>query len=225
MSSFRLGLTLPSFDTWDADFAISVINLCMYMQKMPPPAGYHDRGLMILNRRSSILPQSRQDLVRDAIKKKCTHVLFIDSDQMFPADLAHRLAKHGMMFIGCNIATKSQMKSIPTARQAPGPGEWWGGHIVYSKGKTGVERVWRLGFGVMLINLEVFKDLPFPWFIQRWIDKYQEFVGEDWHFCELMEQKGIPVYVDHDASMQVGHVGRWIYMMDGCVPEEKKEAA
>lgn len=225
MSSFRLGFCLPSQQTWDADFGLSVANLCLHMQKVQVP-GYRGNGLMLFNRRSSLIAKSRQELVQDAIKKRCTHVLFIDSDQYFPGDLCHRLAGHGKRVIGCNIATKAQTKSVPTARARPQPGEWWGGHIIDSRGKTGIEQVWRLGFGVMLIDLEVFKDVPLPWFNQEWKPEFNEFLGEDWFFCELMEKRGVPIWVDHEASMHIGHNGNWTYTLDGCVPpEEKKDAA
>lgn len=226
MSTFRLGLCLPSLDTWDADFAVCIVNLALTMQKVRVPT-YDGNGLWIYNRRGSILPQSRQDLVIDAMKKNCTHALFIDSDQFVPADLPHRLAKHGELVVGCNIATKAQTKSMPTARSKPKPGEWWGGHPIYSNHRHGLEQVWRLGFGVMLLNLKIFDNLPKPWFLQRWLPDHNEFVGEDWHFCELMEQHNIPIMVDHDTSMMVGHMGRWMYTHEGCVdiPEPDKEAA
>jgi hypothetical protein len=224
MSIFRLGLTLPTRQTGDADFWISVINLYQYMMKVRVP-GYENQTMALLNRRSSIIAKSRQELVQDAIKQNCSHVLFIDDDQIFPPNIAHRLAKWNKSVIGCNIATKAQGNSIPTARSAPAAGEWYGGHVVTSKGKKGIEKVWRLGFGVMMIDLEVFKGLPFPWFNNEWRDDVQDFCGEDWFFIELMEKRGIPIWIDHGLSCEVGHVGRWIYDHEGCVettPEEVK---
>ena len=226
MSIFRLGLTLPSQASWDADFGISVCQFLLYFARVRVP-GYENNVLKIFNRRSSLIAKSRQELVQDAIKEHCSHVLFVDSDQIFPPIIAHQLAKHGKRFIGCNIATKSQEKSIPTARAKPGPQEWWGGHVVYSQGRKGIERIWRLGFGVMLIDLEVFKDLPLPWFNQEWRNDVQEFCGEDWYFCEKMEAKGVPLWVDHDLSVQIGHVGRWIYTHNGIIEDKQvnKEVA
>ena len=225
MSIFRLGLVLPSLQTWDADFGISLLQLTLMMARVRVP-GYENNALKIFNRRSSMIPKSRQELVQDALKENCSHVLFIDSDQVFPSSLAHRLAKHREMVVACNVATKSQGNSIPTARAKPGPGEWWGGHTVYSNHKHGIEKIWRIGFGVILINLQVFKNLPLPWFNNKWYDEYQEFLGEDWFFCELMEKQGVPIYIDHDVSREIGHVGKWIYTHDGVtgIPQ-KSEAA
>jgi hypothetical protein len=210
-----IGLALPSKDEWTADFGLSVTMMCLAIQKHPF-AGYRTQGLEIMNMRSSLLPQLRQNLLRDALKHKHTHVLFIDSDQAFPAQLAHMLARHHKPVIGCNIATKNQGNSIPTARAKPGPDEWWGGHQIFSHGKTGIERVWRVGFGVMMIDLSIFKTIPKPWFGTRYLpEPIDDFVGEDWFFCEVMDEHNIPIYVEHEASLLVDHIGSWRYGHDG----------
>lgn len=227
MAVMKLGLALPTLQVWEADFAISVYNLYQYMMKVRIP-GYDNHNMSLLNRRSSMIAKSRQELVQDAIKDGRTHVLFIDSDQIFPPNIVHRLAKHGKRVIACNIATKAQGNSIPTARRAPGPGEWWGGHVIYSNNRTGLERVWRIGAGVLMIDLEVFKDQPLPWFNNEWRGPpVNDFCGEDWFFCEWVEKKGIPIWIDHDVSLEVGHIGKWIYGHDGVenIPDPVKEVA
>jgi hypothetical protein len=223
VSTISIALAIPSRENWTSDFGKSITMLCMAIQRYPFK-GYTGRGLELIEWRSSILPQSRQRLVQAAIQHGHTHVLFIDTDQSFPPQLAHMLARHGKRVIGCNIATKTQGNSIPTARSKPGPGEWWGGHKVYSNGKRGVEQVWRLGFGVIMINLDVFKDLPKPWFNLRYMPEIDDFLGEDWWFCELMEERGIPIFVEHEASLGVDHIGVWRYGHDGVVPEEAQKS-
>lgn len=227
MNVFRLGLALPTLQTWDADFSISVINLYTYMWRVKMP-GFDQQTLALLNRRSSLIPKNRQELIQDARKMGCTHALFIDSDQMFPPNIAHRLVKWDKRVIACNIATKAQGNSIPTARRAPAPGEWWGGHVIYSNGKKGIERVWRIGFGVIMIKLDVFDDLELPWFNMEWRGPpVNDFCGEDWFFCEKMDKKGVPIWIDHGLSLEVGHIGKWVYGHDGVkdIPPEVEEVA
>jgi hypothetical protein len=227
---FKLGLVLPTRQTVETDFMVSVINLFSYFNRVQVP-GYQGQSLALMNRRSAIIPKSRQELVLDAFEQKCSHILFIDDDQIFPPNLPHRLASHGKRVMACNIATKAQGNSIPTARRAPAPGEWWGGHIIPSKGKKGIEKVWRIGFGVILIDLQVFKDekgelLPFPWFNMEWRGApVNDFCGEDWFFCELMDKRGIPIWIDHDASLRVGHIGKWIYDLENCAEPQGEEKA
>lgn len=214
MNVFSLGLALPSQHTWTADFGLSVAMLCLAVQKHKIK-GYDGQGLEIMNMRSSLLPQLRQNLMRDAIKRGHSHICMIDSDQAFPAQLIHMLARHKKQVIGCNIATKSQECSIPTARHKPKEGEWWGGHQVFSHGKKGCEQVWRLGFGVMMIDLSIMKEVPYPWFEIRWNHEVQDFEGEDWFFCRLLDRIGVPIFVEHEASLLVDHIGPWRFGHDG----------
>ena len=37
----------------------------------------------------------------------------------------------------------------------------------------------------------------------------QEFMGEDTYFCMLLKRKGVPVYVDHNVSLEIGHLGEF----------------
>ena len=227
MNIMRLGLALPTRQSWDADFSISLINMYMYMMRHRVP-GYENHTISLLNRRSSMIAKSRQELAVDARNQGLTHILCIDDDQVFPPDIVCRLGKWGKRVIACNIATKAQGNSIPTARKAPKPGEYWGGHRVYSNKKTGIEQVWRIGAGVIMIKLDVFDDLPFPWYNNEWRGPpVNDFCGEDWFFCELMEKKGVPIWIDHGLSLEIGHAGKWIYGHDGVegIPPEQQEAA
>lgn len=66
----------------------------------------------------------------------------------------------------------------------------------------------------MLIDLSIFKDItpwPQPLFSQRWIEEIQDYSGEDWGFCEWLEEHGIPIFIDHELSNQVGHIGEFEY--------------
>src|SRR3990172_1015176 len=103
---FNLAVAIPSGGTWHTDFALSLIMMMLTLQKHLVP-GYTDRNIRIFNRRSSLLPKSRHDLIQDAIDTGCSHLLFIDTDHTFPPFLVHVLASHGKRVIGCNIATKS----------------------------------------------------------------------------------------------------------------------
>jgi hypothetical protein len=217
---FNLAIAVPSGATWHADFAMSLVLLMLALQKHPIE-GYAGRGVMLFNKRTSILPKSRQELVDDALRAGCTHLLFVDSDQTFPAYLIHKLAAHKKRVVGCNVATKS-IPANPTARNF-NP-NWHGGDKVYTDdNSSGLEQVWRLGCGVLLLDLSIFESLKKPYFAIKWEESKNDFVGEDWYFCEKLEEKAIPIYVDHDMSKQIGHVGSMTYTHD-LVGEIKQES-
>jgi hypothetical protein len=185
--------------------------MCLYIQAVPLPS-FTKTKLKVINKRTSILPKGRQEMVQDALKMKCTHLLFIDTDQTFPSDTAHRLIKHGKNIVGCNVATKT-IPSSPTARLASE--EWSGGTPLYTDPDSeGSVEVWRVGTGVMLLNLNLFEDLPLPWFPIKWEESIKDFRGEDWCFCEIASAAGHKIWVDQDLSKEIGHVGNFTYTHD-----------
>lgn len=146
---FNLAIGIPNTGSVATEFALSLSQVCMALQKHRIK-GYDGIGLQIIAKKTSILPKSRQEIVEDAIKAKCTHVLFVDSDQVFPGSTVHRLAQWGKQVVGCNVATKV-LPSAPTVRnESP---DWFAGSPVYSTGARGLEEVWRIGCGILLIDL------------------------------------------------------------------------
>lgn len=207
MKLFNLAIATPNTGNVIAEYALCLSQMLLALQKHRVK-GYDINGAVVFSKQTSILPKSRQELVRDAIAAKCSHLLFIDSDQVFPASTAHRLAMHGKPVVGCNIPTK-MLPSTPTARTKGT--DWYAGDVVYSNGKRGIEQVWRLGCGVMLIDLSIFTTLPKPWFNMEYRAEHDDFVGEDWFFCEQLERAGIPIFVDHELSLEIGHKGSYIF--------------
>jgi hypothetical protein len=67
------------------------------------------------------------------------------------------------------------------------------------------------GFGVSLIKMEVFKNIPKPWFMPLYMKDQNAYTTEDVPFFHRARKSGYQVIVDHDASKKVSHVGnkRW----------------
>lgn len=204
----KVAICVPSGPEWDADFAMCMINLCTHILTRPMK-GVRQIHFQFFNKRTSLLPKSRQGLLEDAIASGCDYALFIDSDQTFPSNLLYQLLSHDKSVVACNIATKS-MPANPTARQFDE--KWPGGHLVYSDpDKHGLEQVWRVGTGVMLLRLATVAAMPKPWFSVTYNSENGEFVGEDWYFCEQLEKAKVKIYVDHDMSRTIGHRGSFTY--------------
>lgn len=194
----------------------------LYMMQRAVP-GYTHNDMHLFNKRTSLLPKSRQELIDDALTKKCTHMLFIDSDQTFPANLVHLLARHGKNVVACNVATKV-IPSSPTARNFNQ--SYAGGDVVFTNADSkGLEKVWRVGTGVMLLNLQVMASIPKPWFETIWWPPINDFMGEDWYFCQKLEAAGVQLWIDHDVSKEIGHIGPYTYGHDDVGPEVRNEEA
>ena len=209
--SIRVIVGVPSGNSWNAKFGVDLVNLvASFTQK--PVKGYQSQSLQVVNVRSSILSKNRLDLVNAAKQLKATHLLFLDSDQTFPRSVVHQLAQHRKLVVAANIPTK-QIPANPTARafEEGNPK----GKLVYSDElATGLEQVWRVGTGVMLINMRVFDRLSGDLWSMKYLPEVDTYQGEDWTFCQKCEEAGIPIYVDHGLSKQVGHVGDYEFTHD-----------
>lgn len=197
-------VAIPSKEYWYKKFGMSLVSLVAHFGFNRVP-GYDGGDIVVYDHDDSLLPRSRQRLVELAIEHEATHILFLDTDQSFPPNTLNRLAKWQKPVVACNICTKNPDKPAPTAR-AEGSKRY--GRLQYVvPDEEGLVPTWRVGTGIMLIDLSVFRGLEKPWFNVTWLPEYNDFEGEDWYFMRLMERKGIPVYWDNSLSWEVGHWG------------------
>ncbi|MGC8807875.1 MAG: hypothetical protein ACP5QB_10105 [Thiomonas sp.] len=162
------------------------------------------QGFFVVNKRGSILPQLRQELVDDALRKADpTHLLFIDSDEAFPPSALNRLLEHRKQVVGVNFPIK-KTPSGWTARMRKN-----GTFVPVNSSPTSpaLGQVDRIGTGMLLIEADVFKNLRRPWFSIEW--RNDMVVGEDWWLCERLDEAGVPIFVDHRLSLEVEHIGEY----------------
>jgi len=218
----KLALAIPSQEDWKTDFGFSFSRMCIYICQTLFEEG-QSREVVFIDKRSSNLPRSRQECIEDALLQECTHLMFLDTDQVFPMDTAHRLMKWKKPIVACNIPLKVY-PSFPTARAKSGSPFGMPIYSNYKGAPNGIEKVWRIGSGVMMIDLSIMKSIPKPWFELRYSDKHQQFVGEDWYFVGKAEEAGFETYCDHELSRFVGHVGSFQYTHSH-IPAVDQEAA
>ena len=89
----------------------------------------------------------------------------------------------------------------------------------YLEPSKGLEQVLYAGMGLMVTKTEVFRDLPQPWFLTPWNKSDKDYVGEDVWFCKVVRDSGTPIWVDHDASIGVGHVAKTVLTIEP--PQER----
>jgi GT2 family glycosyltransferase len=71
---------------------------------------------------------------------------------------------------------------------------------------TGLQEVGSIGTGIMLIKRRVFEGMSEPWFDMPW-QTTRGYMGEDVFFCRKARELGFKVYIDHDVSHEIGHIG------------------
>jgi hypothetical protein len=142
--------------------------------------------------------QARERLLHDMVELwGATHILWLDSDMTFPSDTALRLLKHDKDVVAVNYVMRRESWR-PIARRD--------GKRISSLEATGLEAVDDVGMGVFLMKTSVVQNLPRPCF---WYSTITE--TEDHHFCRLLKAAGHDIWIDHDLSRSVGHVGQHTY--------------
>lgn len=209
----KIVIGIPSTGMWHSQFAMDLMGLMMYT--MSKTYKGEKINLQVQHVRGSILPKQRRELVMAAEAAKADYMLWLDCDHTFPHSLLLDLLKHGKDIMAVNCVTKSTPAN-PTARLKSEDVET--GIACFSLPSKGIEKVWRVGTGVMLVNMKVYKATGpdiFHMFYRPEVDNYQ---GEDWTMCEAMEKAGFDIWVDHQVSLNVGHIGFLEYKHD-LVPE------
>lgn len=209
-------VAVPSGDTWKADTAMAMIQMMLVTTVQSSVT------VSINNFHSSILPVARDELVKRAMGWGATHILFIDSDMIFPPEVVIRLLSHEKEVVAANCVTK-RLPAHTTAR-LKSEDKIGGEEVFYqtwNEGDLHTQEVWRVGTGVMLIDMKVFEKLPRPWFPINWDEELGVYRGEDWGFCEKCEKAGIPLNIDIPLSFMIKHTGKFDYdMMAVDLPEE-----
>ena len=144
----------------------------------------------------------RNALAAWAIKQEASHLLFIDTDLMFPADGAERLLAHGRALVGANYARKNE------ARDSACFGI--DGERIRPKA-DGLEEARTLGMGFALIRRDVLEAVRFPWFTLK--SDARGGPAEDFLFCQAARVAGFPAFVDHALSRDCAHIGLHAYTL------------
>jgi hypothetical protein len=197
----RIAIAVPARDTVMTHFAFSYANmLATHASKEPG-------DLIPLLSQGTMIQSQRTELVKQAQSADATHILFLDSDMTFPEDTISRLLSHDLDVVGANCA-KRRTPTGPTATDIVDgkPVE------VYSMPESaGLQQIQSLGAALMLVKMGVFSVIPAPWFATPWVKYSSQFMGEDAFFCAKLREAGIPLFIDHDLSKMVGHIGTFEY--------------
>lgn len=150
----------------------------------------------------SKLTSNRTELVREAFRNEADAILWVDTDVSFKPASVRSLISRNLDIVAANYAKKiPSQESVSQALDG----------TQVTREETGLENVAHVGMGLCLTRTAVFRNLPLPWFAFTWNAELGDDVGEDVHFCRLARANGYRVFVDHDASADVGHVGRFTY--------------
>ena len=203
----KVAICVPCRDTVMTGFAFDLAKLCAYEGVTRCAKG---GSLMIYQVPGTLIFNQRERLAEEAIKDGADAILWVDSDMRFPKDALEILLSRDLPIVGVNATTR-RFPVVPTALDIdPETNDLV---KVNSKGKTGLEQVMGVGFGMVLIKKEVFLAAQKPWFWFEQTDKGGT-IGEDIYFCAKAFDAGYQTVIDHDLSMHIRHIGTYEYGWD-----------
>lgn len=158
---------------------------------------------------SSNLPMNRRRMVESALKANVDYVMWIDGDMYFPRTALKRLLDAEKDIVGVNAV----IKKIPAEPHALGMDNE---PLYTDASSTGLVKARRIGFGVVLMKADVFRKIPKPWFVIPWGEDIDQEIGEDHYFFDKAINHGYDLWVDHDLSKEVKHIGDFNYGVEHC---------
>lgn len=192
----RVMIAVPSRNnSWWSDFGLSLAAMTAATAYEAPNV-----SMVLDNTFGSGLAMNRIKLCQAAIKRNCTHVLFLDDDMRIPMHTLMMLMAHDKDIIAANCARKE----LPPRSTAKG---FDGNCVRTTKNSHKLEEVMSIGTAVMLIKTSVLLSLPQPWFAEVYNKETGNSIGEDVFFCNLARENGFKIWIEHDVSKEVIHMG------------------
>jgi hypothetical protein len=210
----RLAVCVPSHGGWRAGFGQSLANLAAHFTASRFAGGRKQIEIFCVS--GSILPDVRHRLAAQALKWSATHLLWLDSDMMFPRDAANRLLAHGLPVVAGNYVRRTH-PHLPTAFD--------GAPRATMPNDRGLCEVDHMGMGLMLTDMRVYDILELPYFHFDASENGLGLTGEDVWFCHRLRERGIKLFIDHDLSQHIHHIGETAFHHRDYQPSPAIEAA
>jgi len=146
----------------------------------------------------------RNGMAKAALDKGCTHIMMMDTDQVYPPDTLVKLLNHDLPVV-CGKVHRRYPPFDPLLYQktrhkykfTDTPDEVWK--------KGGLVEVKATGAACLLVKDEVFKSMKYPWFRILPPNSRRDFtVGEDVYFWVQVRKAGYKIFVD--TSIEIGHI-------------------
>lgn len=200
VSKTKLSVCVPCRDMMHSAFSFDLCKLLEYNALVGLETTIHFHvGTLIVNQ--------REQLVQMAIDAGSTHILWLDSDMMFPADSAHQLLKHKKPVVAANYVTRQ----YPHRTVAYTDCNDWTSNLINSHNQADLVPVAAVGMGCMLTEVSVFKTLNKPYFKTSWNDQLHDHVGEDFNLCYELSAHGYEILIDNTLSLKIQHLGTFAF--------------
>jgi hypothetical protein len=197
----KLMIAIPTAGLVSIDFCYSLVSLVGYVANDPPKTEF---AMRVATATGSNWIENREVLGKRAIDEGFTHLCFIDDDMVFDPSVVPMLLEHihaGKDAVCVNYLVKQAEKLFVSKRLD-------GSEAVTTQESTGLEEIAGSGFGVSIMNVDILRKMPRPWFMPTWNPETERPSTEDLPFWRRAREMGFKLWLDHDASKRVAHLGR-----------------
>lgn len=153
---------------------------------------------------------NREQLARRAVDGGKTHLMFLDDDMTFEPQILEIMLGRRQDIVCTNYLIKTEPAKDFVAVGLNGQ------RVPTTATSVGLEPIAYSGFGVSIFATEVFKKTPQPWFLPEFNAEKSEYTTEDNPFYRKAREAGFTVYLDHDASKLVSHIGQRAWNWKEC---------
>jgi hypothetical protein len=209
----KIAIAIPYNGKWEPEWVSKVYIPLNYLS-----AGWCDKVSLLCKVPS--ISVARDTLVSNAIQTNCDYIFFCDTDHIFESPQDPNMALN-MLYQCINKDPNSKdgkiVSGLYRSKQRHGfDYAMWtkvdDKHFTPITGWTGnwIE-VDVVGLGCCLIDMEIFKKIPRPWF--KW--EMQEEISEDFYFFQLAKKFGYSTRVFTDIKLS--HLGNLKVRIDGSI--------
>jgi len=189
----RVSICVPTRDMVHSAFAFDLAKLIQHSSIMGIEVLPHFcMGTLIVNQREQLA-----DMAGDAM---ASHVLWLDSDMMFPPDTLHRLLSHGKPIVAANYVTR-QYPHKTVAYRSVGD---WKSYVTHDGDNEELIEVEAMGMGCMLVTMEVIDRMKRP----RFQTTYTESSGD--HMGRTSTSAHAPGSLVTAYSWMITSAGGWV---------------
>ncbi len=164
--------------------------------------------------------EARQYFVDKALSENLyTHILFLDDDILMPLEAIGKMVAANADMVSANYVKRNPLLESTATRLEPNSKIIWEQSMIEpSQGDYRILDANCIGLGAALIDVDVFRKVPPPFFEFRWEynpdgSRRRLLVGEDSQFCQKAMMNGIipkiipglvPLHVDFRTGKQFG---------------------
>lgn len=142
-------------------------------------------------------------IAEQAIELEATHLFVFETDNTFPPNALERLLAHDLPMVGAAYVKKGKRLGMAGTPMDKSMTQW---------PTEGMVPMRVIGFGCLLISIEVMHKIGKPYFFNYPRSNGQMMIHDE-VFCSRVLDAGFEIWADAALSRQVGHIGPMEYRL------------